>query len=68
VGSFERVYDSFEKVSGGFDRVYGFLDKSVALFLITILVNFKMQVVYLEELEDGFFPYLESVGAELKPL
>lgn len=27
-----------------------------------------MLVVYLEELQDGFFPYLESVGKELKPL
>jgi len=27
-----------------------------------------MLVVYLEELEDGFFPYLEQVGKELKPL
>ncbi len=27
-----------------------------------------MLVVYLEELEDGFFPYLEQVGKELKTL
>lgn len=27
-----------------------------------------MLVVYLEELEDGFFPYLEQVGKELKAL
>ena len=27
-----------------------------------------MLVVYLEELEDGFFPYLEQAGKELKQL
>jgi len=28
----------------------------------------QMLVTYLEQLEDGFFPYLEQVGREMKPL